>query len=85
MEGRYDSLERSVRTLEGALAECDSFKEDYKALGRYMKSGKWLKDYEADEQGRLPADLKRGVLSQDSLYNLLQDASDVLAALKDLR
>lgn len=85
MKERFDSLERSVRVLEGALAECGNFKDDYKALGRYMKSGKWLKDYEADEQGRLPADLKRGVLSQDGLYNLLQDASDILAALKDLR
>ena len=28
-------------------------------------------DYEADERGELPPDLKRGVLSQDALYDLL--------------
>ena len=31
-------------------------------------------DYEADERGELPPDLKRGVLSQDALYNLLEGA-----------
>ena len=85
MEERFDNLERSVRALEQALASCEGFKDNYKALCKYQKSGKWLKDYEADEQGKLPADLKRGVLSQDALYNLLQDASAVLEALKKVR
>lgn len=47
--------------------------ECYDALREYMDSGLWLMDYEADERGELPQDLKRGVLSQDGLYNLLQD------------
>ena len=45
----------------------------YNALKEYYESGLWLSDYEADERGELPADLKRGVLSQDGLYNLLND------------
>lgn len=45
----------------------------YDALKEYYESGLWLSDYEADERGELPADLKRGVLSQDGLYNLLND------------
>ena len=36
-----------------------------------MDSGLWLEDYAADERGELPAELKRGVLSQDGLYELL--------------
>ena len=39
----------------------------YDALKEYYESGLWLSDYEADERGELPADLKRGVLSQDGL------------------
>lgn len=85
MEERYDQLEKGVRALQAAVAECEGFKDNYKALKKYQKSGKWLKDYEADEQGKLPADLKRGVLSQDGLYNLLQDATGVLESLKDIR
>ena len=45
----------------------------YEALKEYYESGLWLSDYEADERGELPKDLKRGVLSQDGLYNLLND------------
>ena len=33
----------------------------------------WRKDFEADEAGKLPQDLKRGVLSEDGLYDLLTD------------
>jgi hypothetical protein len=32
--------------------------------------------YEADERGELPPDLKRGVLSQDALYDLLEEKHD---------
>ena len=41
-------------------------------LTAYYESGQWLQDYEADERGELPRNLKRGVLSQDGLWELLQ-------------
>lgn len=37
----------------------------------YYEGGQWLLDYQADERGELSKDLKRGVLSQDGLWNLL--------------
>ena len=40
-------------------------------LREYYENGQWLLDYEADERGELPATLKRGVLSQDGLWDLL--------------
>ena len=40
-------------------------------LTAYYESGQWLKDYEADERGQLPPTLKRGILSQDGLWELL--------------
>lgn len=84
MEEKFDALQQSVRALEDAIAQSQDFRDNYKALKKYMDSGKWLKDYEADEKGELPSDLKRGVLSQDGLYDLLQDASDVIISLKGL-
>ena len=84
MEEKFDSLRQSVRALEDAITQSQDFRDNYKALKKYMDSGKWLKDYETDEKGELPPDLKRGVLSQDGLYDLLQDASDVIISLKGL-
>ena len=42
-------------------------------LRDYYSGGQWLRDYEADERGELPEDLKRGVLSQDGLWNLMEE------------
>lgn len=42
-------------------------------LSEYLRSGRWQRDYELDEAGLLPKDLKRGVLSQDGLYDLLMN------------
>ena len=41
-------------------------------LREYYENGQWLRDYEADERGELPATLKRGVLSQDGIWDLLE-------------
>ena len=40
-------------------------------LRAYYEGGLWLHDYELDEQGLLPRELKRGVLAQDTLFDLL--------------
>ena len=40
-------------------------------LMEYYDNGQWLLDYECDERGEVPKDLKRGVLSEDGVYNLL--------------
>lgn len=45
--------------------------EALRTLKEYYENGQWLEDYERDERGEFPPDLKRGVLSQDGLYDLL--------------
>ena len=41
-------------------------------LAVYYGSAAWKRDFAADEAGLLPADLRRGVLSEDGIYNLLE-------------
>ena len=43
-----------------------------KALSDYYSSPAWKRDFAADEAGLLPKDMKRGVLSEDGIYNLLE-------------
>ena len=45
-----------------------------RVLEDYYENGLWRLDYETDERGLLPRSLKRGVLSEDGLYNILIDA-----------
>jgi len=41
-------------------------------LETYYRSDEWKQDFADDEAGRLPKQLKRGVLSEDGIYNLLE-------------
>ena len=78
MEDRYDELSRVLASLDEAVDEYEDFKSELDALRDYMDSGQWKDDYEADEAGQIPSDLKRGVLSEDGLYNLLHDADAII-------
>lgn len=68
------AMERILNTMSLHKPFTDSIREDLKKLEHYYET-EWMKDYESDEKGELPSKLKRGVLSQDSLYDLLYDAS----------
>ena len=48
-----------------------------KELEAYYTSPEWKEDYEADEAGLLPEGLKRGVLSQDGISDLLDRFRDL--------
>lgn len=66
----------------------DKYEEAKKAiasLSRYYDSEEWRQDYEADEAGLLPKDLKRGVLSEDGIWNLLSDWRELEVRLRSLR
>ena len=55
----------------------DRVRNDLAVLHEYEESGQWLQDYEADERGELPRDLKRGVLSQDGLDEVFEEAKSL--------
>ena len=56
-----------------------------KELEAYYTSPEWQEDYAADEAGLLPAELKRGVLSQDGIDSLLERFRDAGARFEKLR
>lgn len=70
---RIERVEKYEKLFDEASATHDP--EKLALLNAYYTSGEWREDYEADERGELPPDLKRGVLSQDALYDLLEEVS----------
>ena len=77
MELRMERSAKAVIELSAALDMYESVQEDIVALDAYYGSETWKQDYADDEAGRLPADLKRGVLSEDGIWNLLSDTSEL--------
>ena len=73
MEEKMDRAWKAVRELQAAIEQFNGVREDVEALSDYYENGCWRQDYEADEAGALPENLKRGVLSQDALYDLLAE------------
>lgn len=71
MEQYFDILQKVVNTNPKDFREDTSIKEILQILIQYYESGQWLQDYELDEKGLLPNNLKRGVLAQDSVYDFL--------------
>ena len=70
-ESLLDKVAPVLENLEEALDAFDGIQEDVKELAAYYDDEDWREDFEADEAGKLPADLKRGVLSEDGLYDIL--------------
>ena len=72
MELYFDTLQTAASENPAALREDASLQSMLHHLTRYYESGEWLRDYELDGQGLLPPGLKRGVLAQDAVYDLLE-------------
>ena len=73
MEQILNEASASVRALSDALEQYSSLLPAIRQLAAYYESPLWRQDFEDDCAGKLPADLNRGVLSEDAVYNLLTD------------
>ena len=73
MESYLDEARQAIDDLNRAVINYKKAQKHIKKLAEYYTGGKWLKDFEADEAGKLPAGLKRGVLSEDAINDLLDE------------
>lgn len=77
MERCLDVSETTLKVLSDALDGLNKNKDAIRKLFDYYGSPFWRADFEDDEAGRIPKDLKRGVLSEDAVYDLVTLYSDL--------
>ena len=82
MESIMDRAETVLSALDEALEQYRNMETELDELEDYYGSDLWRGDFNADENGKLPQDLKRGVLSEDGLWNLLIDRDRLLAEMR---
>jgi len=75
MEQRFNNAMAAIK--DGSADSLKAIKEDVAELSKYYGSELWKLDFAADETGNLPPDLKRGVLSEDGIWNLLSDYREI--------
>lgn len=81
MEAVLDKALKKMSELETAIAEYEAVQPEIKQIEEYYTSKQWKDDLALDEAGKLPANLKRGVLSEDGIYDMLERNSELLERL----
>jgi len=78
MSEAFNRLSAVTATLTDGAEKLKDLAPDVDLLKDYISSGQWLKDFEADERGEIGTDVDRSVLSEDGLYNLMEDLDDLM-------
>ena len=70
---RINEMEFIFDRLQDNIEHKDEnwYKDLLNYLITYYQSDLWKYDYQMDELGLLPSDLKRGILSEDGIYNFI--------------
>ena len=84
MEQYLDRASQAVMRLSAALDDYTEAQESLHELEAYYGSDEWKQDFADDEAGRLPQDLRRGVLSEDGIWNLLNDSRDLNTRMQEM-
>ncbi len=72
MENIFDASNALTKSLLHALYNYEENMQEFSQLVSYYESEEWRKDFEDDEKGLLPKELKRGILSEDGIYHLIE-------------
>ena len=88
---RIMQMEEILRETQQVIDELSPLLEKYhqlqakiSVLSKYYQSDEWKQDFADDEQGKFPPTLKRGVLSEDTVWNMLQDEQHLKQQLIDI-
>ena len=84
MEQLMERASSAIINFSAALDKYIEAQQAIAALSDYYGSDEWKQDFADDEAGLLPADLKRGVLSEDGIWNLLADNRELMNRMREV-
>lgn len=67
-----------LNNLENALDALENNHKDLKCLSKYYGSKEWKQDFNDDRLGLIPQNINRGILSEDAIYNLLENNKEII-------
>ena len=72
MESILDNATELMDNIEDAIEKFRDYQTEVDKLEKYYESQAWKDDLAMDEEGAISPGLKRGVLSEDGVYDLLE-------------
>ena len=82
-EKRLDDISICVTNRQKSLKKFKFYKKELTLLNRYYGSPNWFKDKDSYENNLLPK-VKAGVLSEDAIWNLNEEISELLNEMKSI-
>ncbi len=73
MEEIYNKSCEAVAVLLQAAENYLAVETSLQELAAYYQSPLWLEDFDAERAAAFPKDMKRGILTEDAVYDLLTD------------
>ena len=77
MEEHLNKAEAAVKALSDALDLYTEAMESIETIDDYLVSDEWQQAFDDSEAGRLPKDLKCGVLSEDGIWNVVDTSREL--------
>lgn len=77
-DAQLTRIEEQEARLDRILTSDKPSVEDLRLLAAYYDSTLWRIDFESDEAGQIPQQIKRGVLSEDAVYDVLTTYRELL-------
>ncbi len=74
----FDEVKNAQEILENAIENYKSLQSKVQILEKYYSSSQWKEDFAMDERDEIPAYVKRGVLSEDGIYNMLARNREIM-------
>lgn len=84
MESRFISVSDTIKEMSELLERFRDAQTKLSELEKYYTSPRWHRDFEDDEAKKMPELLRRGVLSEDGIYNLLEQNKELLSEMTEL-
>ena len=84
MEEHLNKASQAVKALSDALDLYAEAMESIETIDDYLVSDEWQQDFDDSEAGRLPKDLKCGVLSEDGIWNVIDMSRELNCQMLEL-
>ena len=78
----YLKIKKCLNELDTSLDALENMKNDLIKLNQYYGSDEWFSDKARYESGKIK-NVKAGVLSEDAIWNLLEDLNEIIRRMKN--
>ncbi len=77
MTNLYEEIEHILLYSDNVRDDLVKIKDKIEELEKYYTGPEWMEDFEADNEGLIPKDMNRGILTEDAIYDLLCSVDEI--------